>query len=64
MKAAISGLALGVFFLIVLFVYYIYENNRRDRVYGSPSHLAESEELAEELSNRTDTEISSFRYAL
>lgn len=57
-----SGLVLGMFFLILLIVYYVCENLRRDRVYGLPSEIAESEELAEELSNRTDTEMPGFRY--
>jgi hypothetical protein len=57
-----SGLILGIFFLICLYVYYIWENRRRDRLYGSPQQLTEAEELHDELSSKTDREIESFRY--
>ncbi|PYH49737.1 MFS general substrate transporter [Aspergillus saccharolyticus JOP 1030-1] len=62
MKAAISGLAFGAFFLMCLLAYYIFENRRRDRVYGPPVQMNETEELALGLSNRTDLEIEDFRY--
>ncbi|KAF7596897.1 hypothetical protein BBP40_011942 [Aspergillus hancockii] len=64
MKAAISGLALGAFFLICLLAYYIIENKRRDAVYGLPSDLTETEERMQGLSNKTDLEIESFRYVM
>ncbi|EIT74891.1 major facilitator superfamily domain-containing protein [Aspergillus flavus] len=64
MKAAISGLALGAFFLICLYVYYIFENKRRDAAYGPPSELTEEEERMQGLSNKTDLEIESFRYVI
>lgn len=64
MKAAISGLALGAFFLICLYVYYIFENKRRDAAYGAPSELTEEEERMQGLSNKTDLEIESFRYVI
>ncbi|CAI7576580.1 unnamed protein product [Penicillium pancosmium] len=63
-KAAMSGLVLSIFFLIVLYFYYIYENRRRDRLYGRPEDITVGAELQDELSNRTDTEIESFRYIL
>ncbi|KAJ5371514.1 uncharacterized protein N7496_007606 [Penicillium cataractarum] len=63
-KAAMSGLVLGIFFLICLYVYYMWENRRRDQLYGSPRQLTEAEELQDELSNKTDGEIDSFRYVL
>ncbi|KAJ5662977.1 hypothetical protein N7507_003708 [Penicillium longicatenatum] len=63
-KAAMSGLILGIFFLICLYVFYIWENRRRDRLYGSPRQLTEAEELQDEFSNKTDHEIESFRYVL
>ncbi|KAK5807488.1 hypothetical protein VI817_001746 [Penicillium citrinum] len=63
-KAAMSGLVLSIFFLIVLYFYYIYENRRRDRLYGRPEEITVSAELRDELSNKTDTEIESFRYIL
>ncbi|KAL6230292.1 hypothetical protein BDW75DRAFT_248780 [Aspergillus navahoensis] len=64
MKAAISGLALGAFFLICLLCYYIIENRRRDAKYGPPTQLTEEEERAHALSNKTDLESESFRYLI
>ncbi|KOS47343.1 hypothetical protein ACN38_g1675 [Penicillium nordicum] len=64
MKASISGLALGAFFLICLLLYYIFENRRRDLKYGPPTQLTDEEERAHALSNRTDLEIESFRYLI
>ncbi|GAB1199404.1 hypothetical protein APSETT444_008752 [Aspergillus pseudonomiae] len=64
MKGAISGLALGAFFLVCLFVYYIVENKRRDSAYGPPTQLTEEEERMQGLSNKTDLEIESFRYVI
>jgi cbb3-type cytochrome oxidase subunit 3 len=63
-KAAMAGLVFGIFFLICLYVFYIWENRRRDRLYGSPREMTEEEELQDELSNKTDHEIESFRYLL
>jgi hypothetical protein len=64
MKASISGLALGAFFLGCLLIYYIFENRRRDARYGPPTQLTEEEERAQALSNKTDLEIESFRYLI
>ncbi|KAL4782146.1 major facilitator superfamily domain-containing protein [Aspergillus varians] len=64
MTASVAGLAFGVFFLVLLLIYYAWENKRRDRVYGPPEQFTESEEVAQGLSNRTDLEIPSFRYVL
>ncbi|OJJ07289.1 hypothetical protein ASPVEDRAFT_363578 [Aspergillus versicolor CBS 583.65] len=64
MKAAVSGLALGAFFLLCLLLYYIFENRRRDAKYGPPTQLTEEEERAHALSNKTDLEIESFRYLI
>ncbi|EPS32979.1 hypothetical protein POX_d04872 [Penicillium oxalicum] len=63
-KASMAGLVLGVFFLTCLYVFYVWENRRRDRLYGTPEHFTETEELQDELSNKTDQEIESFRYVL
>lgn len=63
-KAAMAGLAFGIFFLICLYVFYNSENRRRNRLYGSPREMTEGEELQDELSNKTDHEIESFRYVL
>lgn len=59
-----SGLAFGIFFLCCLYAFYVWENRRRDRLYGSPTETTETEELQDELSNKTDHEIESFRYVL
>ncbi|PWY65694.1 MFS general substrate transporter [Aspergillus heteromorphus CBS 117.55] len=64
MKAAISGLALGAFFLICLLGYYVWENRRRNRLFGVPGQMTESQELALGLSSMTDLEIEGFRYVL
>ncbi|PYI07560.1 MFS general substrate transporter [Aspergillus sclerotiicarbonarius CBS 121057] len=64
MKAALSGLVLSIFFLVLLYFYYRYENRRRDRLYGRPEDMTVRAELQDELSNRTDREIESFRYIL
>ncbi|KAJ5813222.1 hypothetical protein N7447_010245 [Penicillium robsamsonii] len=63
-KASMAGLAFGIFFLVCLYIFYVSENSRRDRLYGSPSEITETEELQDELSNKTDHEIESFRYLL
>ncbi|KAJ5618504.1 Major facilitator superfamily domain general substrate transporter [Penicillium herquei] len=63
-KAAMSGLVLSIFFLLCLLGYYTWENRRRDRVYGSPEEMTVGAELHDELSNKTDREIDSFRYLL
>ncbi|KAJ5559192.1 hypothetical protein N7535_008944 [Penicillium sp. DV-2018c] len=62
--ASMAGLAFGVFFLACLFAFYVWENRRRDILYGSPRELDESQELQDELSNKTDHEIESFRYVM
>ena len=53
-----------MFFLVVLFVYYSVENRRRDRTYGLASQVTSAEEVAEDISNKTDREIPHFRYVL
>ncbi|KAJ5727014.1 Major facilitator superfamily domain general substrate transporter [Penicillium malachiteum] len=63
-KAAMSGLVLSIFFLLCLLTYYIWENRRRDQLYGSPEAMTVGAELQDELSNKTDREIDSFRYLL
>lgn len=59
-----SGLVLSIFFLILLYLYYTWENHRRDVVYGSPEQMTLGAEFQDELSSRTDREIESFRYLL
>ncbi|EED14772.1 allantoate permease, putative [Talaromyces stipitatus ATCC 10500] len=64
MRSAIAGICLGILSLVGLYVYYSWENRRRDRVYGSPETL--TEHLQSELLNVTvtDQENESFRYVL
>jgi hypothetical protein len=64
LRTALAGYAFGIAFLICLYVYYQYENRRRDRVYGSVAAVDSDQELADELSNQTDRTITSFRYML
>lgn len=59
-----SGLILSLFFLLCLYSYYTWENRRRDRLYGSSEQITVGAELQDELSNKTDREIDSFRYLL
>jgi hypothetical protein len=61
-KGLLSGFALGIFFLCLLWVYYFVENSRRDRKYGVATAISQDEELEEDLSNKTDREIPHFRY--
>lgn len=64
MKAAMSGLVLSIGFLAALYFYYAYENRRRDRLYGTAETITVGAELQDELSNKTDRQIESFRYIL
>ncbi|KAJ5978483.1 hypothetical protein N7501_001825 [Penicillium viridicatum] len=63
-KASMSGLILSLFLLLCLYSYYTWENRRRDRLYGSVEQITVGAELQDELSNKTDREIESFRYLL
>jgi hypothetical protein len=45
-------------------VYYSWENKRRDRRYGRVEDMAASQQSADDLSQKTDREIKSFRYLL
>jgi hypothetical protein len=63
-EASLCGLVLGVFFLGCLFVYYTWENKRRDRQTGAVSERLDVHDLIEEQNNKTDKEIPSFRYTL
>lgn len=64
MRSAIAGLSFGICSLVGLYVYYSWENKRRDRVYGSPDALTIDQQLQMELLNVTDQENESFRYVL
>lgn len=59
-----SGLVLSIGFLFALYLYYTYENRRRDRLYGPAETITVGAELQDELSNKTDRQIESFRYIL
>jgi hypothetical protein len=59
-----AGLTFGIFFLVCLYIFFALENRRWDRLYGSLRVMTEAEELEDELSNKTDHEIESFRYVL
>ncbi|CAI7665904.1 unnamed protein product [Penicillium glandicola] len=63
-QASMAGLGFGIFFLVCLYMFYVSENRRRDRLYGPPREMTETEELQDELSNKTDHEIKGFRYML
>jgi hypothetical protein len=58
-----AGFALGIFFLFFLYLYYLFENRRRDKKYGVPSLAVDAEEdLMEENLTMSDRQIHSFRY--
>jgi Mn2+/Fe2+ NRAMP family transporter len=59
-EASLCGLGIGIFFLALLYVYYRWENKRRNLVEGS----SEVEVIAEEEKHRTDKQILGFRYTL
>ena len=64
LEECVCGYCLAAFFFICLYIYYTWENKRRDRRYGRPEELTVAQELEDELSNKTDWEITSFRYVL
>ncbi|OQV08580.1 hypothetical protein CLAIMM_12829 isoform 4 [Cladophialophora immunda] len=64
LKASLSGFAFGAWFLACLLVYYIWENARRDRRYGQSQRLSVDEALQEDLSGKTDRQLSDFRYLI
>jgi hypothetical protein len=53
-----------VFFLGCLFAYYAWENKRRDRQKGTVSEDLDTHDIIEEIHNKTDKEIPTFRYTL
>jgi hypothetical protein len=63
-KATLSGFSLGIFFLVCLLVYYIWENKRREKMFGQAREISDVQELAEDVSNKTDRELQNFRYTL
>ncbi|KAJ4863156.1 major facilitator superfamily domain-containing protein [Trichoderma breve] len=67
-RATLAGYGLATFFTFALFLYYIFENKRRDVKYGLPANVSEPvsepEEQELEVSNKTDRELIDFRYIL
>ncbi|KAL4790100.1 hypothetical protein BDV19DRAFT_394428 [Aspergillus venezuelensis] len=66
-KGVLAGFALAIFFLILLYIYYEFENRRRDRKYGPVGQgqgHGSIDYVTEDLLNRTDRQIPSFRYTL
>jgi hypothetical protein len=63
-RATLSGFALGIFFLVLLLAYYVWENKRRDKVFGIVTEASEMQELVEDVSNKTDMQLQNFRYTL
>jgi len=63
-RAIIATVSLAAVFIILTYVYYVYVNDRRDRLNGPIETLDESAELAEEISNLTDKQLKGFRYVL
>ncbi|KFY11409.1 hypothetical protein V492_04490 [Pseudogymnoascus sp. VKM F-4246] len=64
LASSLAGYSFSTFFLVCLYLYYHYENKRRDKLYGSETTIGSDQELADELSNQTDRTITSFRYVL
>ncbi|KAJ5711791.1 hypothetical protein N7488_005947 [Penicillium malachiteum] len=61
-EASLCGLILGIFFLGVLYIYYVWENKRRDSL-GQAAGDVTYDEAADQL-DKTDKQIPSFRYRL
>ncbi|KAL4958884.1 MFS general substrate transporter [Aspergillus stella-maris] len=67
LKGVLTGFALTIFFLVLLYIYYEFENRRRDRKYGPVGQgqgQGSIDYVTEDLLNRTDRQIPSFRYTL
>ncbi|KAL5352955.1 hypothetical protein V496_08334 [Pseudogymnoascus sp. VKM F-4515 (FW-2607)] len=62
--SALAGYSFSIALLTCLYLYYRFENKRRDELYGSENTIESDQELADELSNQTDRTITSFRYVL
>ncbi|EXJ86629.1 hypothetical protein A1O3_03582 [Capronia epimyces CBS 606.96] len=61
LRGVLVGFSLAIFFLVLLYIYYTFENRRRDRKYG-PAPEGPDEYVAEELINLTDRQNPGFRY--
>ncbi|KAL6702208.1 major facilitator superfamily domain-containing protein [Trichoderma pleuroticola] len=63
-RATLAGYGLATLVIFSLFLYYLFENKRRDMKHGLPADVSESEEQESENSNKTDRELTDFRYIL
>jgi hypothetical protein len=64
-KASLAGFCLGVFFLVLLGAYYVWENRRRDNVQAELPVSDNASEISRELKgDLTDWKIASFRYMI
>ncbi|OAL18704.1 hypothetical protein AYO22_10397 [Fonsecaea multimorphosa] len=67
-KAALSGLALGSWFLACLLVYYVWENARRNRRHGQSqrrlSVVGDGPREDLDMSGKTDRQLPDFRYMI
>ncbi|KAL4809896.1 MFS general substrate transporter [Aspergillus unguis] len=64
LKGVLAGFSLAIFFLVMLYIYYVFENRRRDRKYGPVDQDGVSDYDEENFLNHTDRQITSFRYVL
>ncbi|KAJ5798703.1 uncharacterized protein N7503_006208 [Penicillium pulvis] len=62
-EASLCGLVLGIFFLGLLFVYYTWENRRRNSQDAGVSE-GDLRDIVESQNNKTDKQIPGFRYSL
>lgn len=64
-RASLAGFCIAAFFLVGMRVYLQWENARRDKKYGTVNvnELTE-EEIAENSDDKTDWEVTTFRYVL
>ncbi|KAL4787060.1 major facilitator superfamily domain-containing protein [Aspergillus varians] len=62
LRGVLVGFALAIFFLVLLYIYYEFENRRRDRKHGPADRV--TDHVTEDFLNLTDRQIPSFRYTL
>lgn len=63
-RSTLSAFAFSLFFLIILFVYYVFENKRRNSKYGRPETIPQDVDIDEMLKDHTDRTVTGFRYVL
>ncbi|KAI5301490.1 hypothetical protein KEM56_001668 [Ascosphaera pollenicola] len=61
-RSTISAFAFSLFFIILLFLYYIFENKRRNSKYGRPEDLPEEADVNEMITEHTDRTITGFSH--